>query len=639
MLVVARWYPSHDDPGSGSFVSDEVVALRAAGIDVVVASWENADLRARGDDAAFLGRQAVDAWAPAVADGRAASRPRGWGAGVPVARIPVVHPGGRLPARASVEAHAALLVPFATALAERWPFDVVHAHVGIPDGAAAAEVASILRVPLVVTEHASSAPESLAEEEAREVYRGLGAPGRRVVAVSRTLASRLEAPLGLDAGVIPVVPNIIRFDDFPLGAAADRDPDELLWVGARREHKGMDVLLRSVALAREHRPGLHLRLIGRAPDALTEERWRDLAHAVGLDGAVSFEPPADRAGVAVAMRRAGLFVHPSPFETFGMVAAEALASGLPVAARRSGGVEEVLAGQAAGAELADGDDAEALAEAVLRLRSRLAEIDPAEIRATVIGRFPTAATIEAILGHARDAAAELSGAAGPATGGGTTGKVRAGEPPALAGAPPALAGAPAALDQPPAALDQPPARPAGGTSGAGEPPPDVLVVALRRVVAARRVGALPPALAAQLTILTTVGRDERGTALPEGARWIEVDPDAPFAARLAALGGMPDAGRTVVARLTDACLHPRRTFLRRQLLAVDAASRRAAAERAAIVAAWRAIPADAGGGRAVVVAVGADDAVAATRAIGESDVLAPGGLRWLADAWDAAGRP
>ena len=599
VLVVARWYPSHDDSGSGSFVSDEVVALRAAGIDVVVASWETADVRARGADAASVGRHAVDAWAPAIANPLAVSTPASWGAGVPVARIPAIHPGGHLPARASVDAYAGLLVPFATALATRWPFDMVHAHVGIPDGAAAARVARALRVPLVVTEHASSAPAALEEEdEAREVYGDLRSPGRRVVAVSRTLASRLEAPLGLDAEAIPVVPNVIRVDDFPLGAAADRDPDELLWVGARREHKGMDLLIRAVALARRRRPGLHLRLIGRAPDAPTEERWRDLAHEVGLDGAASFEPPADRAGVAAAMRRAGIFVHPSPFETFGMVAAEALASGLPVAARRSGGVEEILAGQTGGAELADGDDPEALADAILRLRSRLAEIDPAAIRATVTGRFPTAATIEAILGQARDAAAELSGPnAGPVS-------------------------------------DHAPSR----SPAAVEPLPDILVVALRRAVAARRVGALPPALAARLTVLTTVGSEERFGALPVGARWIELDPDAAFAARLAALGGIPDANRTTVARLTDACLHPRRTFLRRQLLAVSPAIRRAAAERAAIVAAWRALLAGAGG-PAVVVAVGADDAVAVTQAIGGKSVLAPGGLRWLADAWDAAGRP
>ena len=46
VLVVARWYPAHDDPGRGSFVSDEVAALRALGIEVVVASWENADVHA-----------------------------------------------------------------------------------------------------------------------------------------------------------------------------------------------------------------------------------------------------------------------------------------------------------------------------------------------------------------------------------------------------------------------------------------------------------------------------------------------------------------------------------------------------------------------------------------------------------------
>ncbi|HZL15620.1 MAG TPA: glycosyltransferase, partial [Verrucomicrobiae bacterium] len=244
ILVVARWYPSHDDPGSGSFVSDEVVALRAAGIDVVVASWENADLRARDVGTDSAGRQAVEAWTRAVVEPAALSTPSAWGAGVPVARIPAVHPGGRLPARAAIQAHGALLVPFATALAARWPFDMIHAHVGIPDGAAAALVATALGVPLVVTEHASSAPAALEEEEdARRAYRELLGNGRRIVAVSRALASRLEAPLDLASGAIPVVPNIVPFDQFPLGPGEDRDPDELLWVGARRERKGMDVLL------------------------------------------------------------------------------------------------------------------------------------------------------------------------------------------------------------------------------------------------------------------------------------------------------------------------------------------------------------------------------------------------------------
>jgi glycosyltransferase involved in cell wall biosynthesis len=623
ILVVARWYPSHDDPGSGSFVSDEVAALRAAGIDVVVASWENADLRSRDGEVEAIRRPAVAAWARAVAQADALSAPRAWGAGVPVARIPVLHPGGRLPARVAIDSHAALLVPFATALAERWPFDLVHAHVGIPEGAAAARVAAALGLPLLVTEHSSSATEQLEEEDARSAYLELRGDGRRVVAVSRALAARLETSLGLERGAIPVVPNIIRFDGFPLGVPGDRDPEELLWVGARREHKGTDLLIRAVAIAREQRPGLHLRLVGRAPDQAGDKPWRDLAEQVGLGDAVAFEPPTDRAGVAAAMRRAGIFVHPSPYETFGMVAAEALASGLPVAARRSGGVEEILAGEDVGAELADGDDPAALAAAILRLRSRLTEVDPAAIRSAVTGRFPTAGTIAALLGHARDAAAELPATRGRSAVGMTTEPAAAGPMPAGAGPVPAVAGPTPAASE---------ARPADA------PLPSVLVVGLRRTIAARRVAALPPSLASSLTVVTTAEAGERDGMLPSGARWIEIDPDATYARRLAGLGGPLDVRRTTLQRLVAACLHPRRSVLRRQLLD-ERPALRAAAERDGILGGWRALASGPGTNGAVIVALGAEDVVAAADALGAGGVLAPGGLRWLADAWDAAGRP
>jgi len=612
VLVVARWYPSHDDLGSGSFVSDEVAALRAAGIDVVVASWENADLRSRDGDVEAIRGPAVAAWARAVALPDAVSTPRAWGAGVPVSRLPAPHPGGRLPARASIEAHAALLLPFATALAARWPFDLVHAHVGIPDGAAAAAVAAALGLPLLVTEHSSSLTEQLAEDEARTAYLQLRGGGRRVVAVSRALATKLEASLGLENGAIPVVPNVVRFDGFPLGAVGDRDPDELLWVGARREHKGTGLLIRAVAIAREQRPGLHLRLVGRSPDAAGDAPWRDLADGAGLGDAASFEPPADRAGVAAAMRRAGIFVHPSPYETFGMVAAEALASGLPVAARRSGGVEEVLAGQDSGVELADGDDAAALAAAILRLRSRLAEIDPAAVRTTIMARFPTAGAVARLMGHARDAAAEL--------------------PPTSRRSD---AGVPA-----PSAADRDPVAPAVAAAPAGAMPP-VLVVGMRRPMAARRVAALPPSLASRLTVVTTTEAGERGDALPAGPRWIEIDPDATYARRLAALGGPLEARRTTVQRLVAACVHPRRTVLRRRLFDRRPALR-AAAQRDGVLAAWSQVVGAAGRWPATavaVIAVGAEDVVAAAEALAAGGVLAPGGLRWLADLWDAADRP
>ena len=124
--------------------------------------------------------------------------------------------------------------------------------------------------------------------------------------------------------------------------------EQLLFVCHRKEWKGIETLLRATAIARRSRPSITLRLVGRAPDAVTEARWHGLAAELGISGAVVLREAANRGEVAAAMRKAAVFVHPSPRETFGVVAAEALASGLPVVAADSGGVTEI-AGAKAGA--------------------------------------------------------------------------------------------------------------------------------------------------------------------------------------------------------------------------------------------------------------------------------------------------
>jgi hypothetical protein len=103
---------------------------------------------------------------------------------------------------------------------------------------------------------------------------------------------------------------------------------------------------------------------------------------------VRFDPPANRAEVAAAMTEASLFVHASPRETFGMVAAEALASGLPVVGTDSGGVTEVLGPEpdALGA-IVERDSPEALATGILATLGRRAAFDPTALRASIERRF------------------------------------------------------------------------------------------------------------------------------------------------------------------------------------------------------------------------------------------------------------
>jgi glycosyltransferase involved in cell wall biosynthesis len=395
VLVVARGYPSFDAPGRGSFVADHVAALRDAGAHVVVASFETVQARGPQPERAAAAEAAEALWGQTLSDPAALTPGGRFGAdGVPVARLPVVRTWGAMDGSevpVMVARHRASLVVFGEALAAAgYRFDVVHAHNGLPDGAAAARLASGLRVPLIVTEHDSTLPDRLVDPGAAAAYRDLLSTAT-VVAVSQALADRVAARLsgpGRPAAALHgVLANVVPLGRFgPPSTSDPRDLDELLWVGARAPHKGFETLLRAFAAVHDRRAALHLRAIGPStPD--DERRWHELIDGLGIRGAVDLEPATGREEVGAAMRRAGLFVHPSRFETFGMVAAEALASGLPVAATPSGGVESILGGDPQRGEVASAPTPEALADAIERLRDRLQSIDRSALRETIEGRY------------------------------------------------------------------------------------------------------------------------------------------------------------------------------------------------------------------------------------------------------------
>ncbi|MBM4408617.1 MAG: glycosyltransferase family 4 protein [Chloroflexi bacterium] len=409
VLVVARWYPSHDQPGRGSFVADLVATLVARGASVMVASFEATHVRGVAETRPDRGTRAAAAIGTAI-DGPAArgglNRPHSWGvAGVPVARLPVFLDGDRRRPDDVAAAHAAALIPFGLALARAWPFDVIHAHTGLVDGTAALRLAQAVGRPLLVTEHSSTAAGELGDPEAAALYRLLLGE-----------AAAIGSTLGVSPDTIDVLPNAIPIEGFPLGSDRDRDPDALLFVGSRKASKGIERLLRAVAMARAERPQLRLRLIGPPGTGEEEAAWGALIAELGLTGAVRVEPAAQRVEVAAAMRRAGLFVHPSPRETFGMVVAEALASGLPVVTTPSGGGDEIVGADGRYGEVADGLEPEALAAAILRThgRSRRPE-DALPRRAYVEARYAAPAVGERTVGIYEEliAAAGVAGGAPP----------------------------------------------------------------------------------------------------------------------------------------------------------------------------------------------------------------------------------
>ena len=619
VLVVARWYPSWDAPGRGSFVADHVAALRAAGVTVTVASFDPTGVRGNEATRPERGAAAADLLAGSLATAEAETRPASWGVpGVPVARLPVILDGSRRRPDDVVEAHRRALVPFGLGLAERRPIDLVHAHTGLPDGLAAADLAQRLGRPLVTTEHSSTAPDELADPVARDAYRALVGPGRRLVAVGASLGRELAARLGLDDRAIGVLPNAVPIDGFPAGDAGARDPHELLYVGARKATKGIETLLRAFAELHRDDPGLRLRLVGTPGTPDEEARWRELAGELGVAAAVTFEGRAERVAVAAAMRRAAAFVHPSPRETFGMVAAEALASGLPVAASPSGGVDEIVGPDGRFGEIAADRGPAALAGAVWRVLARRETFVPAAMRAHVEASFAAPAVAartielyEELIAAGRGTASAGRGAAsaGPAVdrGADAAGRGRDVEPAAPA-----------------------PFRPP-------------LVVGLVRRLAIERLAALPPGLAGRLTVVTSAPVAEAGTAsavaagagpagaLPAG-RWLDLDPELDYRRRLAELG-RPTKPGGALGRLLSIATSPKAERERRDLIARRPELRRQATE-SFLRSAW-----EEAGRPPFVLALDADDVLVVEPLLAAGARLAPGGLRWLVDRWDEAGRP
>ena len=643
-LVIARWYPAIDDPVRGSFVADQVDALVATGrIEATVASFEFVRLnrvaeRRESEREAVAGRAAtaVHERSDALTLGGTPAVTGTWPhlVSVPVARLPVPTGPEDTPTR-EADDHLAAIVPFIEGLAARSggspPFDLVHAHTGFPDGVLAAAVARSLGVPFLITEHSSRTAELLGDPDVRRRYAASVRQAAKVVVVSEALAAELRAGLRDVAGLLDerlvVVPNAVPVERFAPGAHGERRPGELLYVGTRKAGKGIATLLEAFALARRERPDLSLRLIGRSPTDADEARWHARAVELDVADAVSFEPPADRSGVAAAMARADVFVHASRRETFGVVLVEALASGLPVVATKSGGADGILGPDTTTRGMLVGvDDPAAMADAILRTLARRPTFDAASMHADAEARFGASAVADQLLAIYEEIAA--SGVAGRVAGG-VAGGARVSGPPASG--PPASG---SASGEPRAQAGQ------GAGGGAGKeqlrPHPLPVIVGFNRVQAARQLGALPVELLAGLTLVTV--EDPGDQPLPAGiGTVVAVDLDADHRAAVAAAHPVPAKG--LLGRIARRTRDPHASA---RIAAVQADRPRYRLETArrhvAEVARRPARSEDADGLRDLLCIDGYDVLAAATALDSGLARLAPGGTRWLADRWAAQTR-
>ena len=143
-------------------------------------------------------------------------------------------------------------------------------------------------------------------------------------------------PLGVSPAFTPATAEAIAV----LRSARRLPADYVLYVGARKRHKNIELLLRAwAAMPAAARPPLLLSGPPWAPSGPLAQ----LAQSLGVTSCLGFAGvPADDAELAVLYSGALLLVQPSLWEGFGLPPLEAMACGTPVVSSFAGALPEVV---------------------------------------------------------------------------------------------------------------------------------------------------------------------------------------------------------------------------------------------------------------------------------------------------------
>jgi D-inositol-3-phosphate glycosyltransferase len=231
------------------------------------------------------------------------------------------------------------------------PYDIIHSHYWL-SGLAGERLKTSWGVPHVTMFHTlgeiknrSSVQEHESElriASERAVLQG----AERVICATEQERAAIRALYGADLDKVTVIPLGVDMDRFRPAAKIDarrrlglsEDERIILFVGRLEPLKGVDILIGAASMLDSDVDCSVLIVGGDETSAAQVSQLQDLAHTLGVGERVAFAGAVDHEMLPLYYNAADICVVPSHYESFGLVAIEAMASGVPVVASRVGGL-------------------------------------------------------------------------------------------------------------------------------------------------------------------------------------------------------------------------------------------------------------------------------------------------------------
>jgi len=242
-------------------------------------------------------------------------------------------------------------------------YDLIHSHYWL-SGVAAEALKETWQVPVVHMFHTlvlmknrvAQSPDEIEGEYRLQGERKVLEIADRIIAATPAELAQLQFLYKADSSRIVIIPpgvNICRF--YPISVDEAREfigippcGRTILFVGRIEPLKGLEVLFQAIALLRKRKDlkdnAFCLTVIGGEPDGSSDTvsaemtRLQSLRNQAGLQDMVTFLGKRGQETLPYYYSAAEVVVVPSFYESFGLVALEAMACGTPVVASQVGGL-------------------------------------------------------------------------------------------------------------------------------------------------------------------------------------------------------------------------------------------------------------------------------------------------------------